>query len=164
MDRSDTGWTQARAHRRDYEVVESQRPIRDHESVRWNKSCSFADAGSVGRTGLACGRVAGMRVATGEQFCKRQRFVFSCVGKKAIWCGMQLDRNARSGTSSVASDPKNDAQVYDARLHSTRLMGINVLSFRHRGLCSAFMAGGRSSWRRKRTVVFGYHYTDHLFG
>lgn len=93
-----------------------------------------------------------MRVATGEQSCKRQRFAFSFAGKKGMWFGMQQDRNARFGNSSAASDHRSDAQVYDARLHTTRLTGINVLSFRHPGyaaplwLVVARPGGGKEPW------------------
>ena len=85
MDRGRSGRTQAYSDRCGHEVVESERSARDHESGRENRRYSFAEAGSVGRTGLACGRIAAMRVATGEQSCKRQRFAFSFAGKKGMW-------------------------------------------------------------------------------
>ena len=84
MDRSGAGWTQACSHRcghlRGGVGKVSTRP----PNGKWNRRCSFASAQSMGRTGLACGRIAAMPVATGEQSCKRQKFAFSFAGTKGM--------------------------------------------------------------------------------
>ena len=96
------------------------------------------DRGDASRNWLAALQEAEVRFLIRWQ---KGHGVWDAAGQeRKIW---QLIRGKR---------PQERREVYDARLHSTRLMGINVLSFRHPGyaaplwLVVARPGGGKEPW------------------
>ena len=151
MDRSGAGWTQARSHRCGHEVVESERSARDHPTASgtggalsptpraWGERVLHVfDRGYASRNWLAVLQETEVRFLIRWQ---KGHVVWDAAGQeRKMW---QLIRGKR---------PQERREVYDARLHLPRLMGINVLSFRHPGyaaplwLVVARPGGGKEPW------------------
>lgn len=98
----------------------------------------WQDRGYASRNWLAVLQEAEVRFLIRWQ---KGHLVWDAVGQeRKIW---QLIRGKR---------PQERREVYDARLHTTRLMGINVLCFRHPGyaaplwLVVARPGGGKEPW------------------
>ena len=131
-------WSRKGQHATTQRQVEQEVLFRLRPEHGANGSCMWQDRGYASRNWLAVLQETEVRFLIRWQ---KGHVVWDAAGQeRKIW---QLIRGKR---------PQEGREVYDARLHTPRLMGINVLSFRHPGyaaplwLVVARPAGGKEPW------------------